>query len=83
MTAQNGIGAEEMAAQSRPGAPVIAASLTAAVEWTESGDLGWVRRGGIGLASSAGPIPDLLDALIDDFTQAGIPARRYPQTRRR
>jgi 2-dehydropantoate 2-reductase len=53
VTVQNGIGAEDAAASVRPGGALLGASLTAAVELDGSGTVGWLRRGGIGLASVA------------------------------
>ena len=54
LTAQNGIGAEEAATEARPGAPLLAASVTASVERDPSGDVRVLRRGGVGLAAVRG-----------------------------
>lgn len=81
LTAENGVGAEEAAVAARPGAPVLAASVTASVERAADGSVGWLRTGGIGLAvvepGSAGTDPSrrLVRALARALRAAGLPVR--------
>jgi 2-dehydropantoate 2-reductase len=72
LTVQNGIGAEEIAAQVRPDAPRLAGSLTAPIRLTPDDVVEWLGRGGIGLAPvtpSAGP---WVRRLVEDFATAGL-----------
>lgn len=83
VTVQNGIGAEELASAMRVGSPLIAASLTAAVEVGPAGEARWLNRGGIGLSpvrTGAGVIPmaDLAGALAGAFRDGGMRARVFP-----
>jgi 2-dehydropantoate 2-reductase len=81
LTAQNGVGAEEAARAARPDGALLAASVTAAVERTRDGSVGWLRRGGIGLAPVSGDVEPLLGRLVDAFGRTGLAARRYPDWR--
>jgi 2-dehydropantoate 2-reductase len=90
MTVQNGIGAEDAAIAARPGGRLLAASLTASVDLDATGSVGWLRRGGIGLAPVA-PGAGVPEAPPDDpgtreaaavgrrlvsaFEASGLPAR--------
>jgi 2-dehydropantoate 2-reductase len=83
VTVQNGIGAEEQVAAIRVGSPLIAASLTAAVEVGPAGEARWLNRGGIGLApvragAGVAPTEDLARALADAFRAGGMRARVFP-----
>ena len=83
VTVQNGIGAEEQVAAIRVGSPLIAASLTAAVEVGPAGEARWLNRGGIGLApvragGGATPTDDLARALAHAFRAGGMRARVFP-----
>ena len=83
VTVQNGIGAEEQVSAIRIGSPLIAASLTAAVEVGTAGEARWLNRGGIGLApagAGAGAIPtaNLARALADAFRAGGMRANVLP-----
>ncbi len=71
MTVQNGVGAEEAAAAART-SPLIAASLTTAVEPIEGG-VARRRTGGIGLATVRGDTVALLHDLADAFADGGLP----------
>lgn len=51
LTAQNGFGAEDVAAALLPDRPLLAASVTASVERGSDWSIRWLRRGGVGLAS--------------------------------
>jgi 2-dehydropantoate 2-reductase len=79
VTVQNGIGAEEQASAIRVGSPLVAASLTAAVEVGAGGEARWLNRGGIGLApvgagTAVVPVADLAGALADAFRAGGMRA---------
>jgi 2-dehydropantoate 2-reductase len=73
LTAQNGVGAEEAATEARPGAALLAASVTASVEREPDGTVRLLRRGGVGLAAvrgqGAGP---LVDDLATTLRTAGV-----------
>ncbi len=80
MTVQNGVGAEEQARAARR-SPLLAASLTTAVEPLPDG-VRRMRTGGVGVAvvggegaAAAAPVAVLL---ADSWTRAGLPARVYP-----
>jgi len=78
LTVQNGVGAEAAALAARPGAPLVAGSLTASVDRQPDGVVRWLRRGGIGLASVSGPVGLLTADLARRFDAAGLRARVYP-----
>ncbi len=78
LTVQNGVGAEAAALAARPGAPLIAGSLTASVDRQPDGVVRWLRRGGIGLAGVSGPVDALTADLARRFGAAGLRARVYP-----
>ena len=78
VTVQNGIGAEELVAGRRPGAGLIAASLTTAVGLGPGGEALWLNRGGIGLARMEGEIDELVAALAGAFVAGGLRAAVYP-----
>jgi 2-dehydropantoate 2-reductase len=78
LTVQNGVGAEAMALAARPGAPLIAGSLTASVDRQADGVVRWLRRGGIGLAAVKGPAGPLMADLAQRFGAAGLRTRVYP-----
>ncbi len=80
LTVQNGVGAEALARAARH-APVLAGSLTTAVEPLPDG-VKRMRTGGMGVAvvpgdgaDAGGPVADLLAA---SWSRAGLPARVYP-----
>lgn len=77
LTIQNGVGAEAAALAARPGAPLIAGSLTAAVDRQPDGAVRWLRRGGIGLAGIRGPVEPLIADLVRRFGAAGLPTRVF------
>jgi 2-dehydropantoate 2-reductase len=76
VTIQNGIGTEDLVRGLRPASPLVAASLTAAVDLALDGSIHWLRRGGIGLASVDNG-DSALRALVGAFGQAGLRARTY------
>ena len=86
VTVQNGIGAEDQVSAIRVGSPLIAASLTAAVEVGPSGEARWLNRGGIGLApvrvgTGVAPTDDLARALAGAFRTGGMRAAVLPDAR--
>lgn len=70
-TAQNGVGAEEAAAAART-SPLIALSLTTAVESTAEG-VARRRTGGLGIAPVRGDTAALRHELADAFADGGLP----------
>jgi 2-dehydropantoate 2-reductase len=81
MTVQNGVGAEELARSARGAAPVLAGSLTAAVEALPGG-VRRLRTGGLGVAVVPGggepAASAIAGTLVASWTSAGVPARVYP-----
>lgn len=75
-TAQNGVGAEALAGAARS-SPLVALSLTTAVEPTADG-ITRRRTGGIGIAPVRGDTTALRRELLDAFVDGGLPARSYP-----
>ena len=78
LTVQNGVGAEEAARAARPGAPVLAGSVTASVERNADGSVRWLRRGGLGLAVAQGAGDELVRQLSTIVAAAGVPVRILP-----
>lgn len=75
LTIQNGVGAEDVVRAARPAAPLLAGSLTAAVELTDTGRVRWLRRGGLGLApvvTGGGPLWATFQGAVE---AAGLPTR--------
>ena len=72
VTTQNGIGAEEAAADARPGGVVIAASLTASVERDADDRVRWLRRGGLGLAPFVGDARTVAERLAVAFRAGSL-----------
>ncbi len=70
-TVQNGVGAEDLAAAART-SPLIALSLTTAVEPTAEG-VARRRAGGLGIAPVRGETADLRHELADAFADGGLP----------
>jgi 2-dehydropantoate 2-reductase len=76
VTAQNGVGAEGVAAAART-SPLVAASLTTAVEPVHGG-VARRRRGGIGLAVVRGDVRKLVATLAAAFERGGLPSMICP-----
>jgi 2-dehydropantoate 2-reductase len=76
LTVSNGIGAELIVAESRPGAGLIAGSVTASVERAGDGAFTRLNRGGIGLAPLRGDVDQLIGSLMTAFAAAGLPNGR-------
>jgi 2-dehydropantoate 2-reductase len=81
LTVSNGIGAEEIVRRIRPGAGLIAGSVTASVE--PSGDRSVARRnrGGIALAAAAGETRGLADELVSAIRMSGLRSARVDDAR--
>jgi 2-dehydropantoate 2-reductase len=77
----NGVGAEEVVAAERPEAPLIAGSVTAAVELAEDGTVRRLNRGGLGLAPVRGDVNPIVGELIQVFAGSGLRARRHTDYR--
>ncbi len=75
-TVQNGVGAEDVAAAART-SPLIALSLTTAVEPTAEG-VARRRAGGLGIAPVRGDTADLRHELADAFADGGLPTVHCP-----
>ena len=76
VTAQNGVGAEGVVAELRA-SPLIAASLTTAVEPVHGG-VARRRRGGIGLAAVRGDVDGLVASLAVAFEAGDLPSLVCP-----
>jgi 2-dehydropantoate 2-reductase len=72
LTVSNGVGAEEIVAEARPGAGLIAGSVTASVELVGEGTVCRLNRGGIGLAPVSGDVDRLIEDLLSAFAVAGL-----------
>ena len=84
LTVENGIGAEELAAELRPTAALVAGSLTTSVE-RRGAEVRRLTRGGLGLAvASAGASGDavaFVGRLAGSLAASGLRARSYPDAR--
>jgi 2-dehydropantoate 2-reductase len=78
LTVQNGIGAEDLVAELRPQAALIAGSLTASVEPIGPGELHRLTRGGLGLAPVQGAAEPVMVELACAFRAGGLRVRTYP-----
>jgi 2-dehydropantoate 2-reductase len=72
LTVSNGVGAEEIVRRVRPGAGVIAGSVTASVEPAGDRRVARLNRGGVAVAPAAGETGPLADALSDAIHRAGL-----------
>ncbi len=81
LTVENGIGAEEIAAQVRPGALILAGSLTAPIRLASEDEVVWMGKGGLGLAAVTPNAEPLLGGLIADFSAAGLRTSRLTDSR--
>ena len=78
LTVENGIGADEIAGEVRPGAPMLAGSLTAPIRLASEDEVQWMGRGGIALAAANESARPLVADLVADFARAGFRARELP-----
>ncbi len=76
LTVSNGVGAEEIIAEARPGAGVIAGSVTVSVEGAGEGTVTRLNRGGVALAPVRGDVGALTDDLVAAFDAAGFRSQR-------
>lgn len=76
LTVQNGIGAEETAAELRPDAPRLAGSLTAPIELTPDDEVRQLGRGGIALSAVTPSAQSWVARLVVDFSRAGLRSAR-------
>lgn len=81
LTIQNGIGAEELVGSARPGAGLVAGSLTSPVERPAPAEVRWRGRGGIGLARVAGDVDPVIAWLAEAFTSVGLRGERIGDAR--
>jgi 2-dehydropantoate 2-reductase len=75
LTVENGIGAETIAAEVRPAAPMLAGSLTAPIRLASEDEVQWMGRGGLAVAASNEAARPLIEPLIEDFARAGLRVR--------
>lgn len=75
LTVANGVGAEEVVARLRPGAPLIAGSITVSVEPAGDRMVRRLNRGGIALAPVGGQTA-VIDRLLAAFGRAGLRTAR-------
>ncbi len=78
LTVENGIGAEQAAAEVRNLAPILAGSMTAPIRLASGDEVSWLGRGGIGLAATNGPAERFIAPLLADFRRAGLRAAELP-----
>ena len=78
LTVENGIGAEEIAAEIRPSAPQIAGSLTAPIRLASDDEVLWLGRGGIALAAANPLAEPFVAPLLADFGRAGLRTAELP-----
>ena len=81
LTVSNGVGAEEIVRRIRPGAGLIAGSVTASVEATGERSVTRLNRGGVAVAPAAGETRSRADALTAAFQRAGLRATRIDDAR--
>jgi 2-dehydropantoate 2-reductase len=72
---ENGVGADALLRDTRPGGGLIAASLTTSVERTEDGSIRRLSRGGIVLAPVRGDVHLAIQRLAAAFSAGGLRAR--------
>jgi 2-dehydropantoate 2-reductase len=78
LTVENGIGAEVIAAEVRPAAPMLAGSLTAPIRLASEDEVQWLGRGGLALAAATESARPSVRGLLDDFERAGLRVLERP-----
>ncbi len=78
LTVENGIGAETIAAEARPQAPMLAGSLTSPIRLASEDEVEWMGRGGLALAAVTDAARPMVRQLLDDFGRAGLRVRELP-----
>jgi 2-dehydropantoate 2-reductase len=81
LTIQNGVGAEEAALERRPGAGLVAGSITTPLERSADGPVAWRRRGGLALAPVRDPADPLIATVRAAAEIAGLPTARLTDWR--
>jgi 2-dehydropantoate 2-reductase len=81
LTVENGIGAEEIAAEIRTWAPQIAGSLTAPIRLASEDEVLWLGRGGVALAAANTTAEPLVGPLLADFARAGLRTAELPHAK--
>jgi 2-dehydropantoate 2-reductase len=81
LTVSNGVGAEEIVRRVRPGAGLIAGSVTASVEAGGERTFARQNRGGIAVAPAAGETRPLAELLTAAFRAAGLRAATLDDAR--
>jgi 2-dehydropantoate 2-reductase len=77
LTVSNGVGAEELVSGLRPGAGLIAGSVTTSVETAGDRTVTRLSRGGIGLAPVQGDVDSLIGSLVTAFSSGGLRSARF------
>jgi len=72
LTVSNGVGAEQIVAEMRPEARLIAGSVTVSVERAADGSVTRLNRGGVGLAPVRGDVDGLIADVVAAFAAAGL-----------
>lgn len=72
LTVENGIGAEGIAAELRPQAPLIAGSLTAPIELVSENEVRWLGKGGLGLSALTPDARPAVRTLRREFGRVGF-----------
>jgi 2-dehydropantoate 2-reductase len=78
LTVLNGVGAEEIVAEARPGGGLIAGSVTASVDLTGERTVARLNNGGVALAPASRGVEELTDALLAAIAAAGLRTGRVP-----
>jgi 2-dehydropantoate 2-reductase len=78
LTVENGIGAEAIAAEVRPAAPMLAGSLTAPIQLASEDEVHWMGRGGLALAAASESARPFVRGLLDNFSLAGLRVSACP-----
>jgi 2-dehydropantoate 2-reductase len=78
LTVENGIGADVIAAEVRPAAPILAGSLTAPIRLVSEDEVQWMGRGGLALAAADEAARPFVRVLLNDFSRAGLRVQELP-----
>jgi 2-dehydropantoate 2-reductase len=81
LTVENGVGAEEIVRRVRPGAGLIAGSVTASVEAIGERSVARLNRGGIAVAPAAGETRALAESLAGALRAAGLRSKTIDDAR--
>ena len=78
LTVENGVGAEAIAAEIRPVAPMLAGSVTSPIRLVSQDEVQWLGRGGLALSPANESARPLVRGLLDDFERAGLRVLERP-----